>query len=189
MKKILYIIISIIFFFIFSSSLIILFNFSKIEGFFSFSLVDSLTLLLSIVGGIFLTYVISISFQQETKKKDVIKEILALIKEDFSCIMQYMYKHRNEEIDENKRIFILTLQKITDKDICILKNLCEQNQIVKNDMIESLIKKRTDFMHELTGDKLIIGNIFSDDFIEKCTELYYIIKQNIIEFKFILYNT
>lgn len=166
----------------------ICFNFNKIDcSLFQFSIIDAMSLLTSIIIGFGLTYLISVSFSKESKKNEIIEESLSAIKDDFTYLMQQLIKNRNLKIDENCRFYFLVLSKNTDKDIHILQDLCSNNKYMEQSILE-LLKSRGDFNYIVTGDNLVAGAVITDDFIEKCSEQYYLIKQNIFQCKVQLYK-
>lgn len=188
MRKSFKIILFFIFAILITGILIICFNFEKVKcNLFQFSIIDAMSLLSSVTIGFGLTYLISISFSRESKKNEIIEESLSAIKNDFVYIMQQFIKERNAIINENKRTYFLLLAKNTDKDISILNKLCVEHKNMQKPL-KKLLEERRNFHYIATGDQLVQGTVITDDFIDKCSEHYYLIKQNIFQCKIELYN-
>lgn len=166
----------------------ICFNVARIKNsLFEFSIIDVLSFLTSVIIGFGLTYLISVSFSRESKTNEIIEESLVMIKEDFAHLMQYLMNGRNKKITESVRFHILFASKNTDKDISILKDMCEKKDFMHKPL-KALLRARCDFNYIITGDNLIENQLICDSFIEKVSEQYYIIKQSIFQCKIGLYN-
>ncbi|MDE5613231.1 MAG: hypothetical protein K2I74_01075, partial [Treponemataceae bacterium] len=85
------------------------------------------------------------------------------------------------------RTYILLVSKNIDKDISILNELCKNKSHIKK-AVGELINCRRNFNYLLTGDNLTAGQSVTDEYIEECSNNYYLLKQYIFKCKLELYN-
>lgn len=188
MRKSFKIVLGLLFLVLAAGTLFIVFNIGRLNcALFNFSVIDIMSLLTSVIIGFGLTYLISVSFSRESKKNEIIEESLKDIRDDYSHLMHEFMRHRNCEVTENFRNYVLIVLKNIDREIAILKNLCIERTNM-NKPIGRLIKIRFDFSFIASGDNLSTGNVISDSFIKHCSEKYYLTKQSISQCKLELYN-
>lgn len=154
--------------------------------FFSYSLIDIANYITTLIVGFFLTYIIAVPFQKEIKEKDILSEAIIEVQNDLTTIMEYLYKIKGQMITDQQREYILTLSKITDKDINFLMNMSFKSKVIEKN-ISNIVKIRGDFSFILTGDNLVTNQPIADVYIETCSLQYYQLKQQLMECRVNLY--
>ena len=162
---------------------LILFNIKKIDNFFSFSLLDLLNLLTTMIIGFFFTYIVSVSLQRETKENEVFEELLSNINEDAKKLVDILEEHCNQQISEDLRAHVLVMDGILTADVFAFRKLCIKNQKFSENDFSEIIKTRRDFHVVLTGDYLGEGKKVSLPYLQKTLQYYYELQQHIFNFK------
>ncbi len=155
--------------------------------FFSYSFIDIVNFIATLLIGFFLTYIIAVPLQKEIKEKDILSETIIEVQKDLAAIMEYLYKIKGQMITVQQREYILTLSKITDKDINFLKNMPFKNKVIAEN-ISNIVKIRGDFSFILTGDNLVANQPIADVYIETCSLQYYQLKQQLMECRVNVYT-
>lgn len=154
--------------------------------FFSYSFIDIVNFVATLLIGFFLTYIIAVPLQKEIKEKDILSEAIIEVQKDLATIMEYLYEIKGQVITVQQREYILTLSKIIDKDISFLKNMSFRNKVIEGN-ISNIVKIRGDFSYILTGDNLVVNQALPDVYLEACSLQYYQLKQQLMECRVNLY--
>lgn len=160
---------------------------TRVDDFYSFSIIDVVSVLSTIVIGTFLSYAISISFQKEEHVNAIAEEALSVLQNDFDTIVQYLDKNKGKTVTKPIRQQILAFQKTCDMDMNVLLTVCKSSKNTEKTKDE-LKNSRSNFSYKLTGDDIDIGKRINDGYIDACMDNYHFVKQSIFRFKVSLYR-
>jgi len=150
--------------------------------FFQFSLLDCVNALISVVIGFYITYSISISFQNQFKKNEIIVDALDMLHADLSELMKKLQKIDGNPLTQVDMNRVTLFFRIARNDLKIAINLCEGKSLVSKEL-SGIQKGISELDKAVTNDDFYLGNKLSETYHTNCIEKYYTLKNHIFQCK------
>jgi hypothetical protein len=183
MRKDAYIAGSIISGILLAAAIAILCNIDKFgTAFFQFTLMDSVNLLVSIVIGFYVTYSISVSFQNQFKKNEIIVDALDMLHTDLSALMNKLQTIDGQPLTQVDMNRVTLFFRIARNDLKIAIDLCGKKSFVSKELSDIQIGI-SELNQSVTDKDFYLGSTLSEVYHTNCIEKYYKLKNHIFQCK------
>lgn len=156
------------------------------DSFFSFTIIDIATLLITVVLGFCVTYFVSVVVAKRQRKHDVMNEVYEMYQESIKSIISKVYALKNQVLTKENRDWFLASFTAARNNFDILMTLYEDEKIKIDSSFETSF---SNFQEIIVSEDFIENKkVFNDLYVIRCMNAYSIAKRELFKTKLRLHN-
>lgn len=157
-----------------------------LDSFYSFTIIDIATLLITVVLGFCVTYFVSVVVTKRQRKHDVMNEVYEMYQEAIKSIISKVYSLKNQVLSKEVRDWFLASFTATRNNFDILMTLYKDEKIKIDSSFETSF---SNFQETIISEDFIADKkVFDDLYVIRCMNAYSIAKRELFKTKLQLHN-